>query len=375
MLGRTSGTSTAPWFAASFVQSGGYAAIGRLIASYEKNANSTVAVCGGVLELPYVTSSSQFFIGYRGYSAFHQLGGEVHVNTNHVLSTLDLTPAPGYAFTVGSGLSAANGLTNAYFYACGGKFVNGSAFLIQGPGNNETGVMPVSATIDGNAVVTTRNVDVGANTNGDGVAILNLNGGELETMHLFGTSRPGVNEINANGGKITISDFANGIGNSVKNRCKAQFTGIDHINIYEGGLTVNCCRDVDFGSDSIVAPMRTAGGFGLKSMTRGSLAGCVYSPRIEIFGGSGSNATVTALVDYDRHQLTNIVVTCRGEGYRAEDTLMVLLHRANANYNKILTNAVTVTLAENKPDALVKTGTGTLSLYAQPEFECIYEVR
>ena len=365
-LGRANGSSTAQWFASSYVQDGGRAVIGRFIAGYEKNANASVTVAGGVLDLINVSDTSRFIVGRGGYGIFQQLGGEVYVNTNRIQTTLG--DSPNYAFTVGIGLTAADGLTNACFYACNGSFVNGSAFLIQGPTYDKTGVMPASATIDGTVAVTSTVVRVGANT-GDGAAILNLNGGELVTKYISGRSgRTGKSEINANGGTISFS-----AAGSLEN----QFSYINHVNIYEGGLTVRCGRDINFGTASTAVPLRTVGGLGLNQVTRGTrgnLPGCIYPPRIEILGGSGSNATVVALVDYDKHQATNFVVTCRGEGYKDGDVVRARIIRAN-EANSVLDESVDVRLSANALGALVKSGTGDLSLYAQPEFDGTYEVR
>ena len=369
LIGKTSGNSSAPWFASSYVQDGGQATIGRFIAGYETNANASITVAGGVLDLPYVGPATRFIVGRGGYGIFQQLGGEIYVNTNNVQETLN-SDSPAYAFIVGTGRSAANGLTNACFYACNGAFVNGSSFLIHGSGS-DSGVMPASATIDGSAAVTSTVVRVGAAAN-DGAAILNLNGGELVTKYIWGRNgRPGKSEINANGGAISFPA-------DIPDNYKDQFRFINHVNIYEGGLTVQCDRDINFGTDSVAVPLRTVAGFGVKIVTRGSrgvLSGCIYPPRVEVYGGSGSNATVVALVDYDTNQTTNFVVTCRGEGYVSGERVNARIIRANDEKNPVLPESVDVILATNKLGTLVKTGTGDLSLYAQPEFDGTYEVR
>ena len=369
LLGMTTadGSSTASWLVSSYVQDGGYAKIGRFIAGGEPCANASMTVCGGILDLSYVGSAGQFLVGQKGYGSFQQLGGEIHVNTNHQLVTLKYTQS--YAFTVGSGLAASNGLTNACFYACGGKFVNGSAFSIQGPATNMTGVMAASATLDGSAVMTSRTVRVGANR-GDGQAVLNLNGGILSTAYLRGYDgggRLGASEVNANGGTVSFPD--DGI------TIEDQFLYIDRINIYSGGLTVDCGRNINLGTASIAATLRSPSGMGLTALKRSSLNGCIYTPQVMISGGSGSNATAVALVDYNRNAMTGIVITCCGEGYKADDTLTVKITRASASSGSTIIDGTAKTFAANTPGALVKTGTGNLNLYAQPEFDGTYEVR
>ena len=372
-LGRSSGSSTAPWFASSYVQDGGRAAIGRFFAGYERNANASITVSGGVLELNHVQDDkTRFIVGSLGYGIFQQLGGAVYVNTNKVQVTLDSGNNFPYAFMVGNGQTTASGFTNACFYVCNGAFVNGHSFLIHGGSSVNAGVMPAYATIDGNAAVTSTVVRVGANAS-DGAAILNLNGGELVTKYIWGMNgRTGKSEINANGGTIVFPS-------DIPNTYEDQFKYINQVNVYEGGLTVRCGRDINFGTASVAVPLRTVSGLGLNRVTRGDrtggvLPGCIYPPRIEISGGSGSNATVVALVDYDTNQATNFVVTCRGEGYKAGDAVKALINRANES-NPLLDGSVDVFLSANAPGALVKTGTGNLSLFAQPEFDGTYEVR
>ena len=339
MLGKSSGSSTAPWFVASYLQEGGFAKIGKFVAGYEANACGTMTISGGILEMPWL-SQTQFIVGRRGYGAFQQLGGEVYVNTNHTLSTL--SNISDYAFRVGSGAASSTGMTNAYFYASSGTFVNG------------------------NAVVTSQTMRVGANM-GDGQAVLNLNGGCLSTVYLRGLSgRPGVSEINADGGTVSIPATA---------ADSDQFLDLTAINVYSGGLTVDCGRDVNFGTAAKPAVLRSPKGFGFVSIMRsGGLENCAYPPRIEISGGSGSNATAIALIDYNRNKLTNIVVTCRGEGYEEDDVPTVNIIRVNTT-NPNITDKITVELSANALGSLVKTGTANLSLFAQPEFAGTYEVR
>ena len=55
--------------------------------------------------------------------------------------------------------------------------------------------------------------------------------------------------------------------------------------------------------------------------------------------------------------------------------MKIVIRRANAASNKVTTNDVNFALSANVPGNFVKTGTGNLSLFAQPEFDGTYEVR
>lgn len=370
LVGHAGGASTAGFFASSYVQDGGYAKLGRLIVGYEKNAAASVTILGGVLEMPWISDDTRFRIGQRGYGVFQQLGGEVYVNTNHATG-VDWEPMQ-YGFGIGSGFSKGDGLKSAYAYLAGGTFLSDSDFNIQTPPTAESRVAPAHATIDGSSVVTSLTVRVGANA-GDGYAALNLNGGTLVTRRICrNKTRGGPGVVNANGGTVVFPE------NAIAN----QFLYIDAVNVYSGGLTIRCERDMSIGSPALPVRLRTPVGYVVASIavtnrTAGTqrVSYCHNPPRIDVSGGSGSNATAVALIDYDAHQMTNIVVACGGEGYAEGDELTVTVIRQDSSTAQTRTDFTVVSLTNRVSGSLVKTGVGTLSVYSQPEFAGSYEVR
>ncbi|MBR0057125.1 MAG: hypothetical protein IJP66_07330, partial [Kiritimatiellae bacterium] len=261
----------------------------------------------------------------------------------------------------GSGNTAANGLNGAHFYAGGGSMSSKLDIAIQGPTWNYTGVAPAYATIDGTACVTSRTVRVGESLN-DGLAALNLNGGVLATDALYAqTNRAGRSIVNANGGKLVFPSSASA----------TQGLNIDAINIYEGGLEIECAaKAISLGNAATNVILRTPGGYGIDIASFSSVAESFTVPWVEITGGSGSNACAVALVDYDTATTTNAVVACRGEGYAAGDAPTATIRRPYKG-----DTTIALSLSENKPGALVKTGAYNLPLFAQPEFAGTYEVR
>ena len=360
LLGRLDGSRTGI-YGASYVQFGGEAVLGRFLTGYEKNTFASLSILGGTLDLPYISTETRFRIGHRGYGVFQLLGGDVTVGTNRAGNlAYDYTTRP-WAFEVGSGNTTANGLNGAHFYAGAGSMSSKLDIAIQGPTWNYTGVAPAYATIDGTACITSRTVRVGESLN-DGLAVLNLNGGVLVTDALYAQmNRAGRSIVNANGGKLVFPSSASA----------TQGLNIDAINIYEGGLGIECAaKAISLGNAATNVLLRTPGGYGIDMASFSSIADSFTVPWIEISGGSGSNACAVALVDYDTSTTTNAAVACRGEGFAADDAPTATICRP---YKGDTTIALSV--SENKPGALVKTGAYNLNLFAQPEFAGTYEVR
>lgn len=367
-LGRLDGKRTGV-YSASYVQKGGEAVLGRIMTGYEKNTFAGIAVLGGSLDLPRINTDTRFRVANYGYGSFQLLGGEVNCETNYsaTLSTAqDRYNARPFAFEIGIGRSIANGLKGAYFYANGGVFKTGNDFAISGATGADTGdCAPLHATIDGNARVEARTMRIGANA-GNSPASLNLNGGTLETDFIFANEgRKGSSVVNANGGKVRFADSS----------LQQQFLFLDSINIYEGGLEIEVARKggVYIGNAGTNVVLRTPTGYGVEISGITKIDSSLTPPWIEISGGSGSNATAVAFVDYDTDSMTNAAMVCRGEGYAAGERPVATVIRPYGSTT--ITDRIALSVSENRPGKLIKTGGYNLSIFAQPEFAGTYEVR
>ena len=102
-------------------------------------------------------------------------------------------------------------------------------------------------------------------------------------------------------------------------------SGIDAV-VYSGGGKIRARKSDGTASGMILnsAKFRKAGGFGVSSITvtHGG-TGYLLPPLVNITGGSGSNATAVAQIDYEKQQVTNVVITCHGEGYKSGDLVNV----------------------------------------------------
>lgn len=121
--------------------------------------------------------------------------------------------------------------------------------------------------------------------------------------------------------------------------------------LYAGGAKVRCWNLDRTAPQPIQLDefqLRPAGGWGVKSVAVTS-GGAKYlmPPLVTISGGSGSNATAIAQIDYVSETVTNVVVTCPGEGYAETDVLTVTFEAPTSDLSKPTAAAATVTLAEN----------------------------
>ena len=385
MMGRADGTGKNLQYAvrrSSYFQDGGYALIRKFFVGLEKNSHAGMTIAGGVLELPF-TAGTRYRIGNLGYGIFQQLGGEIYVNTN--ITTFSSKSSMGVeTFEIGSNQTSAAGRLPSSAYLCGGTFVCGDVIAIQGQWSN-AGIVSDAApsadlTIDRDADVTARSVRVGGNAT-TGAAVLNLNGGRLSAIYVrrnslveskvAETERQGANEVNGNGGTLRINHPTNPNAD-----LEYQFSGIDRVMVYPKGLTIQSDVSTRLGSSKATCPLRTAKGYGVESVTIDSTGAGFYGPPlVTLEGGSGSNATAIALIDYVTHRLTNIVITCRGEGYAADDELTIKMLNANETASVVSQDKCRVTLTPNTPGTLVKTGANRLVMWEQPDFDGTYEVR
>lgn len=364
LLGHCEGSSRAATIRAGYQQFGGTSVLGRLMVGYEKGAAASVAVVGGTMDLPYISSTTRFRVGHCGYGLFKQLGGEVMMMTNYSPSVS--ASSSDVAFGLGSNKTIGEGRYGAAFYSCGGVFKAGGDVALQTTAYvpTPTGMAPVSLTVDGDGCLDLRRLYVGGNAT-DGRASVNLNGGMLQVDRIASVTRPGIGEISGNGGKLVFKPEA----------VERQFAGLEYLNVYERGLTFECLAEVSIGDGSSSgACLRTPAGYGVASISASTNQDYRYDPFVVIEGGSGSNATAVALLDYDTRKITNFVVTCRGEGYLPTDQLVLKVTSPTAGGLSEIAGA-TFTLTANDPGSLVKKGSQRLILGSQPFFDGVYDVR
>ena len=116
-------------------------------------------------------------------------------------------------------------------------------------------------------------------------------------------------------------------------------------------------------------PLRAATGYGVSEITLTNPgSGYVTAPEVKITGGSGSGATAYAVLNKDR-TLEKIVVTCRGEDYAANDSVVVTISSATGSGA-----AASATLASNAGGVLRKTGAGTLRLTGNNAYDGEFEI-
>ena len=181
-------------------------------------------------------------------------------------------------------------------------------------------------------------------------ALVNLNGdGILSLTDTFRVVDPATSRatLSFNGGTL---ERVTGSPDSDAN--KQLLTGIDTV-VYPGGgkLKARKSDGTASGMNLNSAKFRKAGGWGVSSIavTSGG-SGYLLPPLVDITGGSGSNATAVAQIDYDTGAVTNVVVTCPGEGYAAGDTLTVSF--VVPSKPAITAATATATLAENTAGTL-----------------------
>jgi len=91
---------------------------------------------------------------------------------------------------------------------------------------------------------------------------------------------------------------------------------------------------------------------------------------VTVSGGSGSNATAVALINFVSGAVTGLVMTCRGEGYAESDTVTVGFSGGGGSGA-----AAVATLSENRSGTLAKSGSPRLVMYSQPVFDGEYVAR
>ena len=219
----------------------------------------------------------------------------------------------------------------------------------------------VNMTVDGEGEAIFRLLVPGSK--GSGTVAINANGGRIELNRGFTTygNSSGSRFFNFAGGTVALTTYG-GTSGTLSSDC----FGV----VYPGGGAI----EVPNGNVGILStmPLRSAKGFGVGSVTLVSPgSGYVTAPKVTLSGGSGSNATAYAVMKKDR-TIEKIVVTCRGEGYAADDALTVTI--ASASYGSGA--AATATLAANDTElpTLRKTGGGELTVTGANAFDGYFRV-
>ena len=175
--------------------------------------------------------------------------------------------------------------------------VHGNRILPYGDRTGYEGASRVMVNLNGNSILSLKDAFYVKAVSSSARATLSFNGGTLERV----TGSPG-SEQNMN-----------------------LLKGMDTV-VYPGGGRLRA-RKTDGSASGMVLnnlKFRKAGGYGVDSIAvKSGGAGYLLPPLVDITGGSGSNATAIAQIDYETRQVTNVVVTCRGEGYMHDDQLTV----------------------------------------------------
>ncbi|MBQ9430086.1 MAG: hypothetical protein IJU44_00895 [Kiritimatiellae bacterium] len=123
------------------------------------------------------------------------------------------------------------------------------------------------------------------------------------------------------------------------------------IRVYEKGMTFRNTRKKGNNQTQLrkAALIRAPDGYGVAAVTlTDSGAGYLIPPTVTISGGSGQRATAIAQIDYDNHCVTNVIVTCPGEGFAEGDVVTVTFSMGTAaKIQPTRSAAATVTLAPN----------------------------
>lgn len=252
-------------------------------------------------------------------------------------------------------------------FADGGEIVLGGHNFRMVTRTSDSTDYPSVLTLAGNATVNCQHLypynDTTSTYAGQSRAMVNLNGDSLLSLTGHFKVKAGGSATRAtlsfNGGTLQrITSTPDYEAN------KELLTGIDTV-IYSGGGKLKARKSDGTASGMYLnsAKFRKAGGWGVSSIavTSGG-SGYLLPPLVDITGGSGSNATAVAQIDYDTGSVTNVVVTCPGEGYASDDTLSVSF--VTPAKPVVTAATATATLAENTAGTLRIVDGSTVSLGA-----------
>ncbi|QDU26773.1 Hemolysin, chromosomal [Anatilimnocola aggregata] len=368
-----------------------------LLGSGEQTINANTITLGASSS----SRRSSGYIGFVGSTGSVTIRGKSGASTRAALDVGDFNSST--ATALNSHLNLAGHQADARFSTAdvGGTTVN-ALFNYQGTLTFDTGTLDITAlTIGGKAntggFITTGNVILGnlttnsmnsvtigtvllgRNTANSGTAVgsLTVQGDNTVVEITGGITLAGatvvggtaVGNLNLNGGVLAVggvvargattgtsSAFVNFDGGTLRadGSSVTFMQGLSAAYVYDGGATI----DSNGNSVTVGQPLLTPTGNGILTIpiTNGG-AGYLNAPQVQIAGGGGSGAVVTAIVEGG--VLTEIQILNPGVNYTSSPTVTV----AGGNPTTAATIG-TATIGANVSGGLTKVGTGTLTLTA-----------
>lgn len=202
----------------------------------------------------------------------------------------------------------------------------------------------------GGSINSTANVGVYlGNTGYEG--ILNLDGGLVEASTITGYNGPGYAPVT--GGFLNFNG-----GTAQAYESTTTFIQVNAATVYKGGGIIDNNGNTITVAQALVAP--TGNGIYAASVTSGG-SGYVAPPIITITNApgdtTGSGATAIAQINPLTGMVTNVIVTCPGQGYTA--TPVFVLSGGGAATPAVITGAAP---SANLSGGLTSTGSGELTL-------------
>jgi len=238
-------------------------------------------------------------------------------------------------FVIARGATNETGVLDVYSGAL--TFAGGG--LVCNWGTGQTAIINM---LGGSVANTSASTNLPLNFNGGSgdVGILNCNGGSFQAGYIEG----GAGQVNFNGGTLAGSEN------------QAVFmSGLAGAYIYGGGATINN----NGAALTIAQPLLAPGGYGVHAIGLASGGtGYIAPPIVTISGGAGNGATAVAQINLVTGAVTNLLVTCAGNGYLNTDTLTVVLAGGGGSG----ATANTPALVANTSGGLTSVGSGTLTL-------------
>ncbi|MBP5320121.1 MAG: hypothetical protein J6334_03965 [Kiritimatiellae bacterium] len=325
-----------------------------------------VNAAGGLIQRGgTVTAMKEFSIGHNAdtLGVYDLYDGELIIPdgvTSHM--SINAGCLAGYYQHGGQVLVGGGGLimgdasgSRSDFFIDGGTLVNNKSVILNNRKTASAKPGDCTFTVSGKGYVEVRNNFIfygGHYATGEEVAQVNLiDGGTLfvrNECRQFDDSTAGRGYLAFNGG--TLAKTAEGTDN--------KYFGHLDVVVYEKGMTFqNARRKGDFTFNTY-SQIRGPEGWGVASITLTDQGeGYLLPPAVTITGGNGHHATAIAQIDYEIGCVTNVIVTCPGEGFAEDDTVTVTFSTGSAAKTAATrVAAATATLAKNVMGPIRVTG-------------------